>query len=620
MDTNYFGKCRVSELRAELSQARKKAKPQARIKVVLKRVISNIILNKIELASLMNDIVGLFTYDNYEISRHCSHYITHYAVNNPDDALGALDFYLRFARAKDPLFRALAIKTVSSVPIKQYFRLGVEMAHQLLHDKNPHVRTAAAFAVARLFQQNEKKVSESGLIEELNTLLYDENKNVVSNALAALDSITQSSETHSFNVYKEHLLQLISGIGTTSEWKQIYLLDALMSYVPQTSEDAIQMMEAILSCLLHENVAVVLNTVKLIVYLSNFIESPEAAIPLLDKRVGAALVSLLYKPAEIQFLVLRNVILLLLGRRYLVELDVKQFFWNFDDPMFVKDTKIEIIYLLANEDNLEIVFRELEEYATNRDEKMSRKAVRAFGILSVKLEAAAARCMTLLTDLLTKDSPHIVQESIVVFCNIIRKYGKPYEKYLDQIVEHYKILVDTDGRIALAWLVGQYVDKVTISDEIIEYFCNSFEKESLGVQQAIMTTIIKYYVAFPKKAEPLVLKILKFATEETGNPDLRERGYFYWHMISHKQNSTAGQALQRFTREIVVNGNVHIKPVIENIDPENLDELELNIGTLASIYLKPIRQVFKYAKIKTLPSSPVIVERRKPPPSSADSG
>lgn len=611
MDANLFGKCKASELRAEIIQARKKAKPQARAKVVLKKVVSNIILNKVELASLMNEIIYLLSLNDYEIRRLCSHYIIHYATYNPADASNALDFYRRFCHDKDPLLRALAIKTVSSIPLKDFIQLAIEMVQPLLYDTNPHVRTASAFAVARLFHEDLNKVVASGLIEDLNALLYDDNQNVVSNALAALDSVTKSSSNHALNINKKHLILLISGIGTANEWKQVYLLNALMSFVPQTSEDALEMMEAILPCLLHENTSVVLNSIKLVIYLSNYIEFPELAVPSLDKRLGAALVSLLYKPFEIQFLVLRNVILLLLGRRYLLDVEVEHFFWKFDDPMYIKDTKLEMIYLLANEDNIEVVFRELEEYATDVDTKMARKAIRAFGNLSIKLEVAAKRCVLLLADLLVTDSPHIAQEVAIVASNIIRMFPGTYDSIIDQVMSHHKIILDTEGRSALAWMAGQCCDKISHVDELFHDLCSSFQDEPLVVQHAIMTAVVKYYVKYPIKGEGLVLQVLRHATEESDNPDLRERGYFYWRMISSEKNGQSGHSFQEYTKHIVVDVNCQITPDTENIDPSNLEELELNIGLLASIFLKPIRSVFRFAKPSSLPASPVLQERRK---------
>lgn len=60
-----------------------------------------------------------------------------------------------------------------------------------------------------------------------------------------------------------------------------------------------------------------------------------------------------------------------------------------------------------------------------------------------------------------------------------------------------------------------------------------------------------------------------------------------------------------------VGKDVHDKSYIPlSIDPRVLEELELSIGTLASIYLKPVRHVFRLAKPRKLTPSPCLIPRR----------
>ena len=54
-------------------------------------------------------------------------------------------------------------------------------------------------------------------------------------------------------------------------WGQIYILEALMFMVPSDSGDAEMIAERITSRLQHTNSAVVLTTVKVILYMLNFI-------------------------------------------------------------------------------------------------------------------------------------------------------------------------------------------------------------------------------------------------------------------------------------------------------------------------------------------------------------
>ncbi len=102
----------------------------------------------------------------------------------------------------------------------------------------------------------------------------------------------------------------------------------------------------------------------------------------------------------------------------------------------------------------------------------------------------------------------------------------------------------------------------------------------------------------PQLGENIVIKVLKWATEEVNNPDVRDRGFFYWRLLSN-QDKFPSTAKEVVDNEIPVISNEN-----EKLDPLILEELELNIGTLASIYLKPVGQVFRLAKRKFLPSSP----------------
>lgn len=619
MDSKYFGKSKASELRAELDQARKKLKPHARVRAVLKRVTANVILNKSDVAALMPDVVLLMVIDDYAIRRSCSHYVVHFAEMCPKDALAALDFYLRFALDLDPMLRALAVKSALSVPLPEFVTLGFDIVRPLLLDKNPHVRTTAAFSVARLFQYDPEKVGRSGLIDVLNDLLYDSNETVVANALAALNSITENSPALNLNIDKDHLLTLTDSILHANEWRKVYLLDALMAYVPQTSKDALDVLEAVIPCFLHENSAVVLNAIKVVVYLSNYVRDVELVLPALPKRLGSALVTLLHKPPEIQFLVLRNVILLLLGKRYLVDVDVTQFFWKLDDTIYIKDTKLEIIYLLATEDNIGVVFRELEEYATEVDVRMARKAIRAFGNLSIKLEAAAEECVDILIDLLGGGVSYVVQEAAIVLKNILRKYPKRFDYAIEHITRHYDVVEESEAKAAIAWIVGQHAKQIPNAEQVLRHIVQTFSEEQLEVQYACLTAVVKFYVKLPIQGEALVLQVLKWATEESDNADVRDRGFFYWRLITSEENSGQDEDFQKRTKEVVINIDPLINSDNDSIDPTILEELELNIGSLASIYLKSVKTVFRLSKKKALAPSPALQERRKnlPPQNKA---
>ncbi len=65
-----------------------------------------------------------------------------------------------------------------------------------------------------------------------------------------------------------------------------------------------------------------------------------------------------------QYVALRNILLIIQRRPTVLKNDVKVFFCKYNDPIYVKLAKLEIMYRLANEENVKEVLAELEEYVS----------------------------------------------------------------------------------------------------------------------------------------------------------------------------------------------------------------------------------------------------------------
>jgi AP-2 complex subunit beta-1 len=121
------------------------------------------------------------------------------------------------------------------------------------------------------------------------------------------------------------------------------------------------------------------------------------------------------------------------------------------------------------------------------------------------------------------------------------------------------------------------------------------------VQLALLTATVKLFIQRPTKGQQLVPQVLKWCTEETDDPDLRDRGYMYWRLLS-TDPATA--------KQIVMGDKPPISAESEKLDPKTLEELCLNVGTLATVYLKPVQQVFRSARPKRLMGSPALQRSR----------
>src|ERR1700733_9908368 len=95
----------------------------------------------------------------------------------------------------NPLIRALALRTVSYIHVKEFVERTIQPLKKLMSDNDPYVRKTSPFVVAKLYDHDNYLIERSDLIDRLNRMLKDENPTVVASALAALMDIWERSES-----------------------------------------------------------------------------------------------------------------------------------------------------------------------------------------------------------------------------------------------------------------------------------------------------------------------------------------------------------------------------------------------------------------------------------------
>ncbi|KAK5093834.1 hypothetical protein LTR70_006085 [Exophiala xenobiotica] len=600
-DAKLFARGKVAELRAELQNNGKKDKNHVAKKTTLKKIVANMTMSNNDMVALFPDIIGCMQLPVLEIKKMCFLYLQNYARMKPEIALQALPVLQQDLEDSNPLTRALALRTISYIHVREFIEAAVGPLKQLMVDSDPYVRKTAAITVAKIYDHDKRLVEGSDLIDRLNRMLKDENPTVVATALSALQDIWERSENIKLTIDYTSASKIVSILSDCNEWSQAYIMEALMSYVPQDTNEALLLAERITPRLSHSNSAVVLTTTRVILYLMNYI-SDQRKIEELCKKLSPPLVTLLSKPSEIQYLTLRNCILILQQRPEVLQNDIRVFFCKYNDPIYVKVTKLELIFMLANEKNITVVLNELQEYATEIDVQFVRKAVRAIGKLAIKIEPAARQCIDTLLGLVNAQIPYIVQEATVVIKNIFRKYPNQYESIISTVIRQVDELDEPEAKSAIIWIIGQYADRIENADSLLQDYLATFHEEPVEVQLSLLTATVKLFIQRPTKGSSLVPQVLKWCTEDADDPDLRDRGFMYWRLLS-TDPATA--------KNVVMGDKPPITAENEKLDPITLEELCLNIGTLATIYLKPVQQVFRTARPRRLPESSALQRRKE---------
>ena len=228
---------------------------------------------------------------------------------------------------------------------------------------------------------------------------------------------------------------------------QVFILDCLSTYYPRGDREAQSIRERIIPRLAHANAAVVLSTVKVLMkYMQMFSAMDTDFIQSINKKLSPPLVTLLSAEAEVQYVALKNINLIIQKRPDILKHEMRVFFVKYNDPIYVKLEKLDIMIRLANHTNISQVLSELKEYATEVDVDFVRKSVRAIGRCALKVEQSAEKCVATLLDLIETKVNYVVQEAIVVIKDIFRKYPNKYEGVIATLCENLDTLDEPEAR------------------------------------------------------------------------------------------------------------------------------------------------------------------------------
>ncbi|KAL0481231.1 beta-adaptin-like protein [Acrasis kona] len=589
----------INEWRLMLSNEKEGVRKDA-----VKKVIAAMTVGK-DVQMLFSDVVKCVQTNNIELKKLVYLYIMNYAKTQPDLAILAVNTFEKDATHPNPLIRGLAVRTMGCIRVGKIVEYLADPLRRAIKDKDPYVRKTSAVAIAKLFDIDKQMAIEQGFIESLHELLTDPNPMVVANAVKALSEIAENSEQVTLDFTPDIIRTLGAALNECTEWGQVFILDALSTYNPRDEKEALEISDRVVPRLQHANSAVVLSSVKVILRMMRWVGNADE-VKNLSKKMSAPLVTLLSSEPEIQYVALRNIDLIVQRRPGILAKDIKMFFCKYNDPIYVKLEKLEIMIKLASERNIDTVLLEFKEYATEVDVEFVRRSVRAIGRCAIKLERAAQKCIDVLLDLILTKVNYVVQEAIIVIKDIFRRYPNRYEKIIGTLCANLETLDEPEAKASMIWIIGEYAGNIENADELLEIFVETFHDETPQVQLQLLTATMKLFLRRPEVTQDLVKQVLKLCTDESENPDLRDRGYVYWRLLLSDPAAAKNIVLAE-------------KPVISDDTstlPKNiLDDLINHIATLSSVYHKsPELFVSDYKKkSSTLPNrSP------SPPPSQSN--
>jgi AP-1 complex subunit beta-1 len=449
-DSKFFGKEHIpkrgemQELKEELNNVSKD-----KVKDAVKKVIAAMTVGK-DVAVLFMDMLKCMQTTDIELKKLVYLYLINYAKQQPDLAIMAVNSFVNDSRDPNPLVRALALRTMGCIRVDKIAEYLCDPLRKALVDPDPYVKKTAAICVLKLFDMDSEMVVEQDYIQLLTDLLSDSNPMVVSNVVAALSEI--SRKVAHFTIDANTVHKLLTVLNEATPWGQVYVLDALTAYAPTDVREAEQIMDRVSPRLSHHNSSVVLSAVRLIVIMMAKIGQGEKLR--FARKLAPPLVSLALQNSmpEVQYVALRN-ISLVIQKLEVLNAEYKVFFCKFNDPLYVKLEKLDLIVRLAGDHNIDAMLSELKEYAQEVDVEFVRKSVRSIGSIAIKLERAAEKSVEVLLELIQstsnyarQKSNHVVQESIIVIKDVFRKYPNRYEGVIATLCEALDTLDEPEAK------------------------------------------------------------------------------------------------------------------------------------------------------------------------------
>ncbi|OBZ68072.1 Beta-adaptin-like protein C [Grifola frondosa] len=303
------------ELAADLNSEYREKRKDA-----IKKVIANMTVQK-DVSGLFPDVLKNMQTDDLEQKKLVYLYLMNYAKTQPELVILAVNTFVKDTDDPNPLVRVLAIRTMGCLRAEKIIDYLCDPLQKCLKDDNPYVRKTAALCVAKLYDLKPELVIEDGFLEQLQEMIADSNPMVVANTVAALTDIhiaavAAGSTRDVFVIMSSILNKLLIALNECSAWGRVAILNALARYESQDDRESEHICERVVPQFQHANASV---------------------------------------------------------RPELLSSEMRVFFCKYNDPLYVKVEKLDIMVRLAGESNIDALLSELKEYASEVDVDFVRK-------------------------------------------------------------------------------------------------------------------------------------------------------------------------------------------------------------------------------------------------------
>merc|ERR1711865_821466 len=574
----------VNELWALLQNPDVQKDPQ-RKRDVLKRVIAYQTLG-IDVSRLFPEMM-LATHTNDILQKKMIYnFIVYYAENRADLAMMTVNTLQKECCDQiDPMVRGLALKHLSSLRVPNLAEYVVHPVTKCLEDVSPYVRRSAVLSVLKLFHLDPKAAEP--MLPHLDRMLRDRDPQVVANCIMALDEVYAS--TGGIQVNKGLIYNLLNRMKEFNEWSQCTILDLVARYETESEKEVYDIMSLLDERLKSTNAAVVLSTTK--VFLNFTMNMPKVhqhaflrvKDPLLTLMTGGG--------HEMAFTVLAHIkVIAERSESQVFDDEYKKFYCRYNDPVYVKKAKLEVLKLIASDGTVAEIVGELKEYVTDVDIEVARISIRTIGRIAWRLENSAARVIQELLGLLEVDIDYVTAEVVVSMADLMRKYPAFSEQIVEVIPACLATIEEPEARVAVLWMLGEVGDQLEEGPYLLEPMVEQWDELKHSVRMELMVCTMKMFFKRPPECQKMLGKLLAKATADPSNVDVHDKALLYYRLLD-----TDVEEAQR-----IICGpedKSRVTQFTEDTETEVADQIFEEFNSLSVIYGQPAVKFVTYKEI-----------------------
>ncbi|KAF4021463.1 hypothetical protein G4228_013855 [Cervus hanglu yarkandensis] len=330
-------------------------------------------------------------------------YMCTYAPLKPDLALLAINTLCKDCSDPNPMVRGLALRSMCSLRmpgVQEYIQQPILNG---LRDKASYVRRVAVLGCAKMHNLHGDSEVDGALVNELYSLLRDQDPIVVVNCLRSLEEILKQEGGVVINKPIAH--HLLNRMSKLDQWGQAEVLNFLLRYQPRSEEELFDILNLLDSFLKSSSPGVVMGATKLFLILAK--KFPHVQTDVLMQVKGPLLAACSSESRELCFAALCHVRQILHSLPGHFSGHYKKFFCSYSEPHYIKLQKVEVLCELVNDENVQQVLEELRGYCTDVSADFAQAAIFAIGGIA---RTYTDQCVQILTELLGLRQEHITTE------------------------------------------------------------------------------------------------------------------------------------------------------------------------------------------------------------------